>query len=280
MKIAIAGGDERMPVVAKRLAGDGFECRLLGFPNEKGLDPAIKRMENIGECFDGASAIILPMPAFKGGRLFAPKTEKSYGQDEILNQCGEKLVIGGILPFRDGTHIDYSADEPLLIKNAHATAEGALELIIRLLPVTVCGSRFVITGYGRIASRLARMIKSLGGRVHVIARSERAIAEAESDGLEAAGFGDIEAPLSRADALINTVPHRVFDLRTLAFLKKGSPYIELASSPGGADRAEVESLGLPFVPAPGLPGKTAPQTAGEIIYQSVASILRERRRLL
>ena len=45
------------------------------------------------------------------------------------------------------------------------------------------------------------------------------------------------------------------------------------SSRGGYDSAAAEAAGITALKAPGLPGKTAPQTAGEILARSVREII-------
>jgi len=51
--------------------------------------------------------------------------------------------------------------------------------------------------------------------------------------------------------------------------------VELASRPGGFDLAVVERLGLNVIFAPGLPGKTAPVSAGRILAACVENIWKE-----
>jgi dipicolinate synthase subunit A len=50
--------------------------------------------------------------------------------------------------------------------------------------------------------------------------------------------------------------------------------IDLASAPGGVDAEVARGLGLPVVWALSLPGKYAPVTAGEIIADTVLSMLK------
>ena len=51
--------------------------------------------------------------------------------------------------------------------------------------------------------------------------------------------------------------------------------IDLASLPGGVDFSAAQELGLKAVQALSLPGKTAPESAAEIIKQTVYTILEE-----
>ena len=47
------------------------------------------------------------------------------------------------------------------------------------------------------------------------------------------------------------------------------------SKPGGVDLAEAERLNIKTIHALGLPGKTAPVTAGEIIAESIIDTLKK-----
>ena len=73
--------------------------------------------------------------------------------------------------------------------------------------------------------------------------------------------------LSQYDAVFNTVPAPVFSSAQIAMLRPDCPYIELASSPGGIvpDAAKPAA----YIPAPGLPGKTAPKTAAAILFRAM-----------
>lgn len=59
-------------------------------------------------------------------------------------------------------------------------------------------------------------------------------------------------------------------------MDKKAMIIDLASEPCGTDFEAAKALGLTAVKAPGLPGKFAPKTAGEIIKDTVLNILSER----
>ena len=52
-------------------------------------------------------------------------------------------------------------------------------------------------------------------------------------------------------------------------------FIDLASKPGGIDFDAAAELGIKAIWALGLPGKTAPVTAGEIIAETVIDIITE-----
>ena len=53
-------------------------------------------------------------------------------------------------------------------------------------------------------------------------------------------------------------------------------FIDLASKPGGIDITSAQELGRKVIWALGLPGKTSPVTAGEIIAETIDNMLTER----
>ena len=67
--------------------------------------------------------------------------------------------------------------------------------------------------------------------------------------------------------ILHSVPAPVFSSAQIAMLRPDCPYIELASSPGGI--APDAAKPAAYIPAPGLPGKTAPKTAAAILFRAM-----------
>lgn len=159
--------------------------------------------------------------------------------------------------------------------NAPPTAEGAIQLALENLPITLHASRVLVIGYGRIGKILADRLRGLGAFVSVAARRYEQLAWAEVDGHAAQRLGDIAGWLCGYDLVLNTVPARVLTAELLADLKSGCLVIDVASKPGGVDLEAARRLGVPVIWALSLPGKVAPVTAGRAIQQTVYHILRE-----
>ena len=79
------------------------------------------------------------------------------------------------------------------------------------------------------------------------------------------------------DLIFNTVPAQILDADALAHCASDAIVIELASAPYGVDFDAAKRLNIPVIPAPGLPGKTAPRTAGAIIRSVILHYMRMRR---
>ena len=157
--------------------------------------------------------------------------------------------------------IDYFLRPELECLNAVPTAEGCLELLLRLRERTIWESGFLVLGYGRVGRAVARRLVLLGGRVTVC---------------RAAPLTALPTLLPGFDAVINTIPAPVLPRALLQQLPGGALIIDLASLPGGTDFAAAEELGLHAEHALALPGRCAPQTAGALIAQTVLAILEER----
>ena len=119
--------------------------------------------------------------------------------------------------------------------NAVPTAEGALQIAMEELPITLHGCRALVIGYGRLGKLLAHRLSALGAKVSVSARKWADLAWAEAFNYGVEQTDRLDGWLCGYDLVINTVPARVLDGGRLADLKPGCLVIDLASKPGGAD---------------------------------------------
>ena len=155
------------------------------------------------------------------------------------------------------------------------TAEGAIQLAMEELPITLHGARVLVIGYGRLGRVLADRLAGLKARVSVAARRYADLAWAENCGYGVEHTGQLEGWLCGYDLVVNTVPVRVLREAELADLKPGCLVIDLASKPGGVDFDAAARLGVMAFWALSLPGKVAPVTAGKSIKTTIYNILTE-----
>ncbi|MEG2120221.1 MAG: NAD(P)-dependent oxidoreductase, partial [Pseudoflavonifractor sp.] len=170
---------------------------------------------------------------------------------------------------------DYFAREELAVANAVPTAEGAIQIALEELPITLHGARVLVIGYGRVGKLTAHRLAGLGARVSVAARKYADLAWAEAMGYGVEQTGQLLGWLCGYDLVVNTVPARVLSERELHDLKPGCLVIDLASKPGGVDFDGAARLGVKVIWALSLPGKVAPETAGRSIKNTVYNILSE-----
>lgn len=224
-----------------------------------------------------ADILVLPYISLSGQYLNAPIISQKIPAVSALDMLkyGGTLYGGGLdesfLSYcaeRCAKVSDFLSDEELTVQNAKLTAEGAVEIILRETDITISGSQVLILGYGRVGKACAKAFSALGARVAVAARSFLAREDARNAGYRANEFISHGA-LRHADTVINTVPERVLNSSELMLLKRSAVILDLASSPYGTDFNAAADLGLKALTAPGLPGKTAPKTAGYLIAEKI-----------
>jgi len=287
-KIAVIGGDRRQAVVARRLT-DVAEVIVCGMPEEIVNDERVKCTDVLADALSGVSSIILPLPASSDGFHINAPLSKTLSEIKLtsilkLADCSTQ-IFGGRLPTaftllaeEKGLKIyDFFESETLQIKNAYTTAEAALSIAMNTLSKNVRGSRIAITGYGRISKLLSRLLLSVGAEVTVAARKASDLAFASTERCTtlsiAEGSKEIYSLCHGYDVIFNTVPSRIFDREFLEKLDKKTAVIELASSPGGVDICAAKELGTNMIWALSLPGKYAPESAGEHIAETLKEII-------
>lgn len=276
MKFALIGGDSRFVRLCRLLRADGHEVRP--FALEKELpDCAV----SAGAALEGADCLVLPLPCVRDGALNAPLSALSHDVGDILRECAPgTAVCAGMAQEIHGQcrtlslplH-DYFAREDFALANALLTAEGAIELMLTGSERALAGSRVLICGFGRIGKLLAPRLLALGADVTVAARSSAALAWARSMGCGTLELGR-EALSGKYDFAVNTIPAAIFGPSELERLGPAR-LIELASAPYGFDADAAQRLGLSLTRAPGLPAKCAPESAAEIIRDSIYRIMEE-----
>ncbi len=285
----ILGGDSRQIALAARLAESGATVRTFGLP-ERELAASVSPFAEWTEAIAGASVVLLPLPASPDGvHLNLPLTPHVAAPlfFEILSLVPlEVPIVGGkfspamkALAEKHGRElIDFCKSEEFQQKNAVPTAEGALAIVMERMPCTICGMSVAVTGFGRIAKALVSILLGMGAKVTVGARKEADLSAARAlgcDTVRLCGDKSVLALSKGKRVIFNTVPHWLFTREVLSGMEKSTLLLDLASAPGGVDAEVARGLGLPVIWALSLPGKYAPVTAGEIIADTVLSLLRE-----
>jgi len=290
-KLVLLGGDLRQYTASVMLGQMGYDIQMFGvYGAKENTDTSIFGAE-YEEALSKANAVVLPLPVSPDGiYLNCPflNGREKLRLTEILKFINlNTVIVGGRVPMGFGKEAeergflvkDYFESEDFQIQNAYITAEAALSIAMNSLDKNICGSKIAITGYGRIAKHLERLLLGLGAEVTVAARKDSDLAWAYSHGCTVLKIGNGEEKgniyklTDGYDVIYNTVPNRLFDED---FLKqaKGSTYIiDLASVPGGVDIRAAKELGSNVLWAASLPGKYAPKSAGVLIASCVSGIL-------
>lgn len=277
---AVLGGDLRSAHLAIALAEGGDFVYAAGF--DRFEFPTIVRNCNVQEAIERSDAVILPLPVSKDRiTLFAPySNERLILSDEwaelLVHKtvfCGQQLSVPDQAAWQNIRMIDYAAAAEFTVRNAVPTAEGAIQLALAETDRTLCGARCLVAGYGQIGHVLARLLDAFGASVTVSARKSADLADIEMHGWRAVETARIKES-GTYDIIFNTIPAPVLDHDTLIHCAPDALIIELASAPYGVDFNEAKRLNIPVIPAPGLPGKTAPRTAGAIIRTVILHYMR------
>lgn len=290
-KIGVLCGDLRSVYLALEFQSKGFDVYAYGLCEDEAV--SINNIcQNPLDIIDKCNVLILPLPATRDNIYVHSKSPQiKIKLSEILSTTSSsKIIFGGILPvyFFDMCNqlghrgFDYYTSEELIKKNALATAEGALMIAMSNTHTTIRDSSFGVIGYGRIATRLAGMLKALGGNVRVFARSQEALLDARRDGYEAFKLSEnkddgylreFSDKLNNCSVIFNTVPSVILNEDILLKLSLRQIYIELASSPGGIDLECARRLKLKNIYAPSLPGRYSPKSAGKYIFDEIIKVL-------
>lgn len=279
LRAVLAGGDIRQVYLGQLLLQHGIQTQTVGLERETQL-PICSDMR---EAFSNSDVIILPLPVTREkSRLNAPLANKPYPLTAVLDAIpANKPVYGGAVPkmvhdmaARRGIQVrDYLEREELALLNAIPTAEGAIQIALEELPVTLHDLSILILGAGRIGSALAPRLRGLGARVTVAARKHSDLARLYSEGYQTIHSEQLNGALHDFPLIINTIPYPILTRAVLADCQPEVCIIDLASGNGGI--AEDAQNIRHVIHALSLPGRAAPKTAACAIYQTICHMLKE-----
>lgn len=280
LNIGIVYGDKRDIYLAKKLLENNAKLFLVGFEyNDTAFN--LKEMNKIEFHNDlinmakKSDVLILPIPGIDNhGLVKTTSKTKLYFNEEVVKFFQPHiLVLVGmastyLLNLRDKysfTLIETAELNDFAILNSIPSAEGAIAKAMELTSITIHNSKSMVIGFGRVGITLARMLKGLGANTYVAARSSEQLARAMEMNCHIVNLKQIDEILPKMEIIFNTVPCLILPKQKLKLLKHDCVIIDLASAPGGLDYHAAEELGITAYLAPGLPGRVAPVTAGNIL---------------
>lgn len=283
LNIWVVGGDQRQARLAQLLSQDGHTVYTYALDLVQDLSGPIPQSSPLSISL--ADCVILPLPVSQGeGLLNAPLSAGDHPLEDILGRlspgqflCGGRLdpQVQTLAQARGLILRDYFAREELAVANAVPTAEGAVQLAMEHLPITIHGARVLVVGFGRVGRLTAQRFQALGANVTVAARKYDQLAWAQAMGFGAEHLEQLKDFLCGCDLVINTVPARVLGREELEETKKDCLILDLASKPGGVDLGAAGELGRTVIWCLSLPGKVAPVTAGAAIKTTIYNMLHE-----
>lgn len=284
--ILVVGGDLRQLTLAKLFAKDN-RVYCVGM-EQSDLDEKLKStVDELILVGFRPDCIIFPMPVSLDNCLVnTPFSNRQILVKDVLALCHNKTAVYGgkispsikqILEKQSIWYLDLLDREEMAVLNAVPTAEGALQIAMEEMATTIYKTKCLVIGFGRISKVLSAYLKALGAEVTVSARKYQDIAWIKISGYHAIHTNEIKSVISEQQIVFNTVPAKILNESVLKKVSEDCLLIDLASKPGGIDIEIANRLGLKTIWALSLPGKVAPISAGQIIYDTIQNIETERR---
>ncbi|MBO4468731.1 MAG: hypothetical protein J5766_05460, partial [Clostridia bacterium] len=251
------GGDKRGITAMKRLEDAGFAVESRGlFPGDDGD-------------IEKADIIILPIPSTKDGRtVFCPLTNEIIPLDRVKNAAKGRFVITANYDFGEN-FTDILKLDGFAFLNAVPTAEGAIAYAVSNTPFTLWKSKILIIGNGRVARVLKDRLSGFGCHLTVSARKFKDFALLDTQNTKYIDTADVSGKAGGFDIIFNTVDAPLFPSPEVL---KNALLIDL-SSRGCIDFEAAKEKGINAVKLPAIPGRTAPETAGDIYAETLISVI-------
>lgn len=261
-KITVIGGDERLRILVKKLMEEGYTVDTLGLYDSDAAE------------IETSVALILPVPTTKDRKtVFTPLTGRQILLSDIADRVRDnQLILCCNWGFEGKKCIDYNKLDSYALLNAVPTAEGAIKIAIENTPFTLWKSKVLVIGNGRVGKILSHRLKGMGCDVTVSARKSSDEALIKALGFRYINTGDLNRTALPYDIIFNTVDFKVLD--DSVFKDSKCVLAVDLSSKGGFSISAAQSADVKAIMAPGLPGKIAPLTAGEILYDTLSRILK------
>lgn len=293
MKYGILGGDFRNAELVKLLAKEKNIVYTYG------LEKEIQKLEsdNIIICDDikelqETDIVITSIPLSKDN-ININMPLNIYGKeskiDEALKIMNNKLIFTGsvsseiLRKFKlyNIEILDIMKNEEFTVLNAIPTAEETIRIIINNTKKVLHNANCLIMGYGRIGKVLAKKLNALSVKVECLVSDNIEKIWCRVEGYNYIEFENIKNKsdlLKKYDIIINTIP-KIILTDELKEIRKDTLIIDLASKPYGIDRSIVKQENLNFIEALGLPGKSAPITVAENMYEVIKNTILKRQKI-
>lgn len=261
-KICVLGKDERSEFLRKKYVRENIE---LGH-------------------YSNSDFIIAPIPFTRDNYYI---NNEDIKVDEIIFSLKKKkdsiLITGGLneesiqkLKVNNIKFYDIMESESFVEKNANATAEGTIKIIMENTIKTIQDLNIMIIGYGRIGKKLTSLLKAFNSNIIVVTRREEVKEKLTKENITTELTKNIYDVVSRVDVIINTAPAIFLKDKVLENIKKETLIIDVASKPGGVDFIKAEKLGLRVLWELGIPSKYSPDSAASFIKEEVDRIMKNK----
>lgn len=278
MLILFLGGDIRQEYASEYL-------RQHGIPSEVFIDFILN--EKIKYYISKSDCIVLPLPVLKEGKYLNMKGDIRIPLKNLFEAIGfDKIILAGMLPdsleeysdYDNHKKIDYYNDERFKIYNAYLSAEGAVFYAKKRMDKSIHSSQIAIMGYGRIGKILSHILRAQGAKIYIFTRKQLDMVWSELSGFqsqEIKNMGTID-DIKNMDVIFNTIPSHIFNEDIVQNISDHTLIIDIASYPYGIDEKLLERYPLKYFKEAGIPGRYAPQSAGEALGKTIINLLERR----
>lgn len=225
--------------------------------------------------------VVFPIPLLQDNLYLNGMHTDIYEIVDLINT--ESIIFGGqmseklknYISVRHINFVDVFDIESFQIQNAMLSAEGAIYYAKEKIKKSIHGLQIAIFGFGRIGKLLAYLLHCQGAKITVCVRKDSDFTWSKLigfDGFKIKISGDknnLNLMDNKYDLVFNTIPFWIMDEEFARNNISDTIIIDLASYPFGIDENLVNKYKLKYFRELGIPGRYAPQTAGEIIGQTI-----------
>lgn len=265
--ILILGGDARNEQLCRLMETDGRPVRHL---------PALPDGDALRTAIEQAAILVLPTPVSRGEALTGDRSQTPWQTVFPLFLQRQHVFGGGFstaqrvsLQARAVRFTDFLDCKRFVRYNAALTAQGALRLLLENTAQYLPQQRVLIAGYGNVGQETARWLCGVGCRCTIAARRDTQRTAAKTAGCGAIAPDEAKRTIGQFDVLVNTIPARWLDAKSLSGAKPGGVYLELAGAPFGTEKDAALQCGLCYIDGKGLPGRFCPQAAAEAMKHCI-----------
>ncbi len=275
MKVLFLGGDVRQKHACEFLIKQNIDAE---FYSKIDLDDAFK------DILRAADIIALPIPLLKDEIHLNTMDNNSIMIYDIISIINNKSIIFGgkfsndlkeYLNTKGISYVDYMDIESFQIQNALLSAEGAIYYAKQYLDRSIYGAKIAVLGFGRIGKILSYLLHSQGAKITVCARKDSDCTWSKLIGFNGfkikitGNISNLNLINNKYDIIFNTIPYWIMNEEFAQKNNSDSLIIDIASRPFGIDPMLVKKYNLNYHLELGIPGRYAPQSAGEIIAKTI-----------
>ena len=212
---SIIGGDLRSVALSNLIAEDKYKINVFGF-NNRDFSMKFLDKDNLNSAISGSRIIIGPTPCSSDNEtLNSPYYENKIFLQDIFKLMTKNQIfiagkitdqISGIAKFYNIKIFDILKREEMSVLNSIPTAEGAIQIAMEKMQITLHNCNALVLGYGRIGKILSKMLFGIGSNVYVLSRKYSDMAWIRGYGYHPLTILELPNSISKMNVIFNTIP--------------------------------------------------------------------------